>query len=112
MDFKTTLIVLIPSVLSLITSGIYAYIALKKAKEPPKDEVWETALRLMCAGHSEYSAADDFVKTYRELKFFKDHPNETTRFLTLEETMTEYAKTSHPSRGLQPEKHQAEISQH
>lgn len=112
MDFKTTLIVLIPSILSLITSGIYAYIALKKAKEPPKDEIWETALRLMCAGHSEYSAADDFVKTYRELKFFKDHPNETTCFLTLEEAMTEYAKTSRPSSDLQPEKHQAKTSRH
>ena len=112
MDFKTTLLVLIPSTLSLITSGIYAYIALKKAKEPPKDEIWETALRLMCSGHSEYSAADDFVKTYRELKFFKDHPNEMAGFLTLEQAMAEYAKASPSLSDSQPEKHQAKTCRH
>ena len=112
MDWLTACIVLVPSTLSLITSGIYAYIALKKAKEPPKDEVWETTVRLMCAGHAEYSAADDFAKTYRELKFFKDHPKESAEFLTLEQAMTEYAKASCSSTDLRKEQCQEETSQH
>lgn len=52
MDILTTIVVLIPSILSLCISGIYAYIALKKAKEPPKDEIWETATKILCSGDS------------------------------------------------------------
>ena len=60
-DILSTIVVLIPSVLSLCVSGIYAYIALKKAKEPQKDEIWETATRIMCSsGQSTY--ADEFIE--------------------------------------------------
>ena len=71
MDTLTFLVVLIPSTLSLCTSGIYAYIALKKAKEPPKDEIWETATKILCNSDSTKDA-DDFAFLYEELKFFRD----------------------------------------
>ena len=74
MDLFTALAVTIPSTLSLVTSLIYAVIAIKKAKEPLRDEVWETALRLMCSKDDCYSSADDFASLYLQLKFFKDQP--------------------------------------
>ena len=52
MDILTTIVVLVPSVLSLCVSGIYAFIALKKAKEPPKDDVWETTTKILCSQNS------------------------------------------------------------
>lgn len=73
MDILTTIIVLVPSILSLCVSGIYAYIALKKAKEPPRDEVWETTTKLLCAGNSSTIDADEFAELYEQLKFFKDN---------------------------------------
>lgn len=73
MDVLTTLIVIIPSTLSLITSLIYAYIALKKAKEPPKDEIWETATQLICHSDVPILGADEFADIYEQLKFFKEN---------------------------------------
>ncbi len=73
MDVLTTIVVLIPSVLSLCVSGIYAYIALKKVKEPPKDEVWETATRIICSTGKNFTTADDFAELYEQLKLFKDN---------------------------------------
>lgn len=72
MDILSTVLVLVPSVLSLCVSGIYAFIALKKAKEPPKDEIWETATKLLCASNSGLKDADDFAELYEQLKFFKE----------------------------------------
>lgn len=74
MDILTTIVVLIPSVLSVFVSGIYAYIALKKANEPPKDEIWETATKILCSSDtSPQFSADDFAFLYEELKFFKEN---------------------------------------
>lgn len=73
MDILNTIVVLIPSVLSLCVSGIYAYIALKKVKEPPRDEVWETTTKLLCSRDYE-ATSDDFAELYSKLKFFKEHP--------------------------------------
>lgn len=74
MDILTTIVVLIPSVLSVCVSGIYAYIALKKANEPPKDEIWETATKILCSsGTSTSFSADEFAFLYEELKFFKEN---------------------------------------
>ena len=72
-DILTTMVVLVPSVLSLCVSGIYAYIALRKAKEPPKDEVWETATKMICADNSGTKDADEFAELYEQLKFFKEN---------------------------------------
>lgn len=72
MDILTTVVVLIPSILSLCISGIYAYIALKKAKEPPKDEIWETATKILCSGNP-MQQGDDFAILYEELKLFKEN---------------------------------------
>lgn len=85
MDILQTIVVLVPSVLSLCVSGIYAYIALKKAKEPPKDEAWETATRLL-SGKSGANA-DDFAELYLQLKFVKDFPEAMDGHLMVQEAM-------------------------
>lgn len=84
MDSIVTLIALLASALSLCTSGVYAYIALKKSKEPPKDEIWETAVRLVCARGEYSSSADEFVEVYRGLKLFKEHPEKLAEHVTIE----------------------------
>lgn len=73
MDILSTVVVLVPSVLSLLVSGIYAYIALKKANEPPKDEVWETATKMICASSAPGGDADEFADLYEQLKLFKEN---------------------------------------
>lgn len=87
MNLLTALAVIIPSTLSLITSMIYAYIALKKSKEAPKDEVWETALRIMCSKDDCYSSADEFANLYLQLKFFKEHPEKLNGFSSIEQAI-------------------------
>lgn len=72
MDILTAIAILVPSTLSLITSMIYAYIALKKLKEPSKDEIWETATKLLCNSNSSKDA-DDFAILYEELRLFKEN---------------------------------------
>lgn len=93
MDLFTALAIIVPGALSLTSSIIYAYIALKKAKESPKDEVWETALKLICSTDDCYSAADDFASLYLQLKFFKEHPEKLEGFTSIEHAM-EAAKSS------------------
>lgn len=83
MNLLTAILVSVPGVVSLVISCIYAYI---KLKEPPKDDVWETAVRLMCARPDDYLCADNFARLYAALKFFKEHP-ELDGFSTLEEAM-------------------------
>lgn len=74
MDYAIMILAIIPSILSVIVSGIYAYIALKKAKEPPKDEAWETATKIICS-RSGLVYSDDFIELYTELKTFKEKQN-------------------------------------
>lgn len=73
MSLSIAIIISLPGCLSLVVSGIYAYIALKKVKEPPKDEIWETATKLVSGCSPQGMAADDFAITYMELKFFRDN---------------------------------------
>jgi hypothetical protein len=69
----TLLLALIPSFLSCAISIFYAYLEYKRSKEPTKDEVWETATKIICSnGGNVYS--DDFAELYSELKFFKENP--------------------------------------
>ena len=72
MEFLIVVLGIIPSILSVCVSGIYAYIALKKQKEPPKDEIWETATKIFCSNDS-FRDADDFAFLYEQLKFFKEN---------------------------------------
>lgn len=69
---KDTLI-LILAVVSMLCSGftscIYAYLAWKKSKEPPKDEAWEAAIRLAIAGKENFDA-QDFAELYEKLSIF------------------------------------------
>lgn len=71
MEILILVFALISSVLSTIVSLLYAYIAYKKSKEPPKDEIWETATKILCNSNG-MKQADDFAFLYEELKFFKD----------------------------------------
>lgn len=83
MDILQTIVIIVPSVLSICVSGIYAYIALAKLKEPKKDEVWATTEKMLCNKLDEMSA-DDFAKLYLLLKFFKEHPEDLKGFDTIE----------------------------
>lgn len=90
MDFWLVILLTLPGVISLAVSCVYAYIAFKKSKEPPKDEIWETTLRLLSIEPNALNIADDFVKTYEELKFFKEHPEFCQDKLCLEQALREF----------------------
>lgn len=93
MDTLTLLLALIPSFLSCAISVFYAYLEYKKSKEPPKDEVWETATKIICAnGGNVYS--DDFAELYLELKFFKENPEYVQQHNTIRNAMN--AKKAEP----------------
>jgi len=93
MDNLTLLLVVIPSILSCAISVFYAYIAYKKSKEPPKDEIWETATKIICSnGGDVYS--DDFAELYSELKFFKEHPDLVQKHHTIRNAMIAMKKES------------------
>lgn len=55
---------------NVISTIIYAFSAYKKMKEPPRDVVWETALKL-CTSNGKVADADDFADTYEQLALFK-----------------------------------------
>lgn len=63
---------LISSVMSSCISLLYAYIGYKKSKEPPNDEIWETATKIICSDGG-MKDSDEFARLYEELKFFKDN---------------------------------------
>lgn len=67
---QTAILVLavISMLCSAFTSCVYAYIAWKKSKEPPKDEAWEAAIRLMCA--KDFTNAEQFAELYEELTVY------------------------------------------
>lgn len=73
MEILTILAITIPSTISVVTSLIYAYIALKKLKEPPKDEVWETACKIICKSDFSLVDAESFEVIYTQLKQFKEN---------------------------------------
>ena len=86
MDSLLMLLTLIPSILSCCVSVFYAYLQYKKTKEQPKDEVWETATKIICSnGGNVYS--DDFAELYMELKFFKEHPDLVQQHHTIRNAM-------------------------
>lgn len=70
MSLLVQLLLIIPCVLSCITTGIYAYIAYQHFKKP-KDEIWEAALQLSIA-NGKYNCAHDFATMYEQLRFFKE----------------------------------------
>ena len=86
MDNLAIILAVVPSVLSCALSIFYAYLQYKKSKEPPKDEVWETATKIICAnGGNVYS--DDFAELYLELKFFKENPEFVQQHKTIRNAM-------------------------
>lgn len=65
------------SIVSVITSCIvavvHAVIAYKNSKEPPKDEIWETALQITLRETGGLGTPDDFAMNYELLKAFKNN---------------------------------------
>lgn len=59
-------------IVSSALSVFYAYLAYKKSQEPPKDEIWETALAL-CRKDDAFDRSDCFARTYILLKMFKEN---------------------------------------
>lgn len=57
-------------IVSSAVSVFYAYLAYKKSQEPPKDEVWEAALKL-CECYEYGERIDVFATTYVTLKELK-----------------------------------------
>lgn len=86
MDSLTFLLALIPSVLSFAISVFYAYMEYKKSKEPPKDEVWETATKIICSNDDD-AYSDDFAELYLELKFFKENTEFVCQHSTIKQAM-------------------------
>lgn len=93
MDAFILLLALIPSFLSCAISVFYAYIEYKKSKEPPKDEIWETATNIICSNGGD-ACSDDFAELYLELKFFKDNPDLVQQHNTIRQAMK--AKKTEP----------------
>lgn len=62
-------VVIIPTVINLGISALRLWLDYKKSQ---KDEVWETVLRLMCAGKDDERDESNFEDLYTKLKAFKD----------------------------------------
>lgn len=91
MDSLTIILAVVPSVLSCALSIFYAYLQYKKSKEPPRDEVWETATKIICANGGNVDS-DDFAELYLELKFFKEHPELVQQHNTIRNAMRSMQK--------------------
>lgn len=70
MQTLLVIIAVISCLCSGVTSCIYAYLAWKKSKEPPKDEAWEAAIKIFCANGVAIDSADLFVDLYEQLSLF------------------------------------------
>ena len=66
MEWVACISILVSSVVSIV----HAVIAYKKYKEPPKDPVWEAALKLTISSNCVVDA-DEFARNYQELAAFK-----------------------------------------
>lgn len=91
MDSLTIILAVVPSVLSCALSIFYAYLQYKKSKEPPRDEVWKTATKIICANGGNVDS-DDFAELYLELKFFKEHPELVQQHNTIRNAMRSMQK--------------------
>lgn len=89
MEKLVIIFALISSVLSSCISLLYAYIAYKKTKEPPKDEIWETATRILCSSGTTDKNADEFALIYESLKLFKEKGYSMKGILSLEYAVRE-----------------------
>lgn len=89
MEILVLIIASISSILSSCISLMYAYIAYKKSKEPPKDEIWETATKILCSSESIDKNADEFAMLYESLKLFKENGCSKNGILSLEYAIRE-----------------------
>lgn len=84
MDVLVLIVASISSVLSSCISLMYAYIAYKKSKEPPKDDIWETATQILCSSEGIDKNADEFAMIYESLRLFKDNNCSKNGIISLE----------------------------
>ena len=98
MNALTAIVVLIPSVLSCVVTVCHLYWDYKKTKEPPKDEAWESAVRVLTADKMYNFSMDDFLEMYAQFRFMREHWEEIRGHRTLEEAIIAYnkAKESRP----------------
>ena len=73
MDMVLRFLSVIAVLIGAVSSAFYVRLAYKREKK--KDDVWETAVRLMEKGMSSNSQADDFASVYQLLKSFRDDPS-------------------------------------
>lgn len=85
MNTVLIIITLISSVTTCVVSCFHAWLAIKR--ERSKDEIWETATRLM-SGRDIGNSADDFATVYAELRFVKQHPDAVLNYPTIRHAMS------------------------
>ncbi|MGN0774924.1 MAG: hypothetical protein ACI4MP_14160 [Candidatus Ventricola sp.] len=100
--------VVLPSILYFFTSVIQTLVTLKKLKESQKDEVWETATKLLCKTN-EQADATDFAMLYNELKYFKAHPEWTIEKGSLRSVMMSDSENTTTGRSLEQTKASIEL---
>ena len=71
MSLFLQIVLAVSAIFSTGVAAVYAYIAYQNYKHP-KDEIWETALKLSISREQGY-AADRFAEIYQALIFFKNH---------------------------------------
>lgn len=67
------LLAVVSIIVSCVSTVVHTVVTYKKSKEPPKDEVWETALRITASQLGGACDTDQFARNYEELKAFKDN---------------------------------------
>ena len=65
-----TSIALITSCASTVVHTVISY---KKSKEPPRDPIWEAALKIVTSQSGGECNVNEFAKAYRALKMFVDN---------------------------------------
>lgn len=60
-------------IVSCVSTVVHTIITYKKAKEPPKDPVWDAALKIITSSQSSMCDADEFANVYEELAAFKSN---------------------------------------
>ena len=72
MEWLYAAVSLISVLCSTALSIVHAVITYKKNKEQKKDELWETAVRIVCSQNNGSASVDDVVEAYEALKLFRD----------------------------------------
>lgn len=89
MNTALLIVAVISTVCTCAATCFHLWLDWKKSKEPPKDEIWETAVRLYCANGGEQPEMDEFARVYLMLKALKKRDNPLAPFESFEATLLE-----------------------